>query len=62
MTGVAIDGSGNLWITNYSLPNSYLVPDGTPNGQQLVEFVGIAAPVTTPAVQALANNALGARP
>jgi hypothetical protein len=62
MTGVAIDGSGNLWITNYSLPNSYLVPAGTPNGQQLVEFVGIAAPVTTPAVQALANNALGARP
>jgi hypothetical protein len=31
-------------------------------GQQLVEFVGIAAPVTTPVVNAYTNNAVGLRP
>jgi hypothetical protein len=60
--GTAVDGSGNLWIANQSYPYTGFAPSGTPLGQQLVEFVGIAAPVTTPAVQTLASGSIGARP
>jgi streptogramin lyase len=46
---LAIDPSGNLWITNYT-------------GNSVVELVGAAAPVATPLSVAAANNALGAKP
>jgi hypothetical protein len=45
--GVAIDGSGNVWM---------LAQNG------VVEYVGAAAPVVTPTSLAVKNNALGARP
>ncbi len=51
---VAIDPSGNLWITNY---------DGTtPANSSVVEIVGAAAPVVTPLSLAAGNNKLGAKP
>jgi len=37
VAGMAIDGSGNIWISNYYL-------------ESLVEVVGAAAPVVTPIV------------
>ena len=48
-TTLAIDGSGNIWVTDY-LSNS------------ITEVVGAAAPVTTPLVQAVINDAIGVRP
>lgn len=46
-TGVAIDPSGNVWVANNWRP----VPLQTnPGGDSLVEFVGLAAPVKTPAL------------
>ncbi len=52
--GIAIDGSGNIWIT------------GGPNGGSapifVSEIVGIAAPVVTPRAVATTNNTLGTRP
>ena len=51
---IAIDPSGNLWITNY---------DGTtPTGSSVVEIVGAAAPVVTPLARAAGLNSLGAKP
>jgi hypothetical protein len=52
----AIDGSGNLWVLNADSfgPNA--------RGNALVEYIGIGAPVITPASTALANNLLGVRP
>jgi len=51
---IAIDPSGNLWITNY---------DGTtPANSSVVEIVGAAAPVVTPLAVAAGTNALGAKP
>jgi hypothetical protein len=51
---VAIDPSGNLWITNY---------DGTgTNGGEVVEIIGAAAPVVTPLSLAAGNNMLGTKP
>ncbi|MFP5227082.1 MAG: NHL repeat-containing protein [Acidobacteriota bacterium] len=49
---LAIDPSGNVWVTDYN--------NGAGNG--LTEFVGAAAPVVTPVVQAVSNNQLGQRP
>jgi hypothetical protein len=46
---LAIDPSGNVWITNYT-------------GGGVVELVGAAAPVATPLSVAAANNQLGAKP
>ena len=46
--GIALDASGNVWTTD--------------SGNQIFELVGGAAPVTTPLVQALANNSVGTRP
>ena len=52
--GIAIDGSGNVWLS------------GSPNGTSLLNYVteviGIAAPVVTPRATATANNTLGTRP
>jgi len=46
---LAIDPSGNLWITNYT-------------GNSVVEMVGAAAPVVTPLSLAAGDNALGTKP
>jgi len=52
--GLAVDGSGNLWIT------------GTNGGSTLptyvTEVIGIAAPVVTPKATAITNNTTGLRP
>lgn len=48
-SSLTIDGSGNLWITS-SGDNS------------VTEVIGAAAPVMTPTVKAVSNNALAAKP
>ena len=51
--GIAIDGSGNVWIagaTQGSLP------------AYVAEVIGVAAPVVTPHSTAVTNNTLGTRP
>lgn len=60
----AMDASGNLWIVNRTT-NNYEYVSGTKtatNANVLVEFVGIGAPVSTPASVALSTGTLGARP
>jgi hypothetical protein len=52
----AMDGSGNLWVINNTTFGN------TVNGNALIEYVGIGAPVATPTSVALANGVLGARP
>jgi hypothetical protein len=47
LVGVAVDASGNVWVSNNWLP---IPPQTNPGGNGLVEFVGIAGPVKTPAV------------
>ena len=48
-TGIAIDNSGNLWLSN-SANNS------------VTEFIGAAAPTTSPIATATSNNTQGTRP
>jgi len=52
--GIAIDGSGNVWIAGTN--NSTSLPN------YVAEVIGIAAPVTTPLSVAVKNNTLGTRP
>ena len=47
--GIAIDGSGNVWVANQ-------------NSSILTEIVGAAAPVVTPIVTATRTSKLGLRP
>jgi streptogramin lyase len=47
--GIAIDNSGNVWVTNSG-------------NNDIVEFIGAAAPVVTPLSVALKNHELGTRP
>jgi streptogramin lyase len=51
---IAIDGSGNVWVTDVSISSS--------TNDDLVEFVGAAAPVVTPLSVAVKNAQLGALP
>jgi len=53
---VAIDPSGNVWVTNYSGNAAGFVGSG------VVEMVGAAAPVVTPLSLAAGNNMLGVAP
>ena len=62
LVGIAVDGSGNIWIANNSLADPCSGCDVNPPGQQLVEFIGLAAPVFTPAAAGLAAGVIGARP
>jgi len=57
-----MDSAGNLWALNPD-SNGY-DSNGNPAqpGNALVEFVGIGAPVVTPASVALTNGTLGTRP
>ena len=54
--GLAVDASGNIWTTGWN-------PTST-DGWNLVEWVGLAAPVATPLVQNLVNHptTIGQRP
>jgi DNA-binding beta-propeller fold protein YncE len=47
--GIAIDSAGSLWVTNTG-------------GNSVTEILGAAAPVVTPAVNAVTNSTLGVRP
>jgi PKD repeat protein len=47
----AVDGSGNVWLSN-----------GAQGANNVIEFVGIATPVTTPLAVGVKNNMLGMRP
>ncbi len=60
ISGIAVDGSGNVWVTNVSPPNTNFSHVAV--GEQLVEFIGIATPVVTPTSVALTNNALASKP
>jgi len=61
----AMDASGNLWVLNNDTDGGYwdanFNPVSTPVNV-LVEYVGIGAPVATPASAALSSGTLGARP
>jgi hypothetical protein len=52
--GIAIDGSGNVWIAGTN--------SGTTLPVYVAEVIGVAAPVVTPRVTAVINNTLGTRP
>jgi hypothetical protein len=52
--GIAIDGSGDVWITGYNdLASAYGF---------VTEIIGVAAPVTTPNSVASSANMYGVRP
>jgi streptogramin lyase len=51
---LAIDSSGNIWITNYV--------GGSGANSALVEVIGAAAPVTTPLSLAAGTTSLGVQP
>jgi hypothetical protein len=53
--GLAVDGSGNLWITGTN-GGSSTIPT------YVTEVIGIAAPVVTPKATAVTNNTIGLRP
>jgi hypothetical protein len=47
-TGVAIDPSGNVWVTNNWKPEGPFVPN--PGGYQVVVFIGAASPIKAPLI------------
>jgi sugar lactone lactonase YvrE len=54
-TGVAVDPSGNVWLTNNYKRDPGILVDGqytlqNPGGYQIVAYVGLAAPVKTPVI------------
>lgn len=63
-TGIAIDPSGNVWVTNTSTSVTYTNQQGTTNniGNSATVIVGAAAPVVTPLSLAITNNVLGTKP
>jgi len=65
LSGMAIDGSGNLWVMNHNTGQQTFygpTPTGALQGNMLVEYVGLAAPVTTPKAVETANTKQGKRP
>ena len=52
--GIAIDGSGNVWLAGTNLSSI--------NPTYVAEVIGVAAPVVTPLSLAAKNNTLGVRP
>ena len=65
-TGIAIDPSGNVWVTNSSTSASttYTNQFGTavPTGNSVTVIVGAAGPVVTPLSLSIANTQLGQKP
>jgi hypothetical protein len=62
--GVAIDPSGNVWVSSTNASATYINQLGasTKTANSATVIVGAAAPVVTPLSLAIANNALGAKP
>ena len=60
--GAAIDGSGNLWVLNADTDGTNPSNFSILPGNVLVEYIGLGAPVVTPASTALTNDMLGSRP
>jgi hypothetical protein len=62
--GIAIDPSGNVWVSSTNTAATYTNQLGTTNntGNSTTVIVGAAAPVVTPLSLAVANNALGVKP
>jgi hypothetical protein len=62
--GVAIDPSGNVWVSSTNTSATYTNQHGasTLTANSTTVIVGAAAPVVTPLSLAIANNALGAKP
>ena len=56
--GIAIDNSGNVWLSNGCITATSC----TPGAFTLSELVGAAAPTLTPLHNAIANNTTGTRP
>lgn len=61
---LAIDPSGNVWVTNKNATSNYTNSTGvtTPDGNSVTVIVGAAGPVVTPLSLALHNNRLGQKP
>jgi Chitobiase/beta-hexosaminidase C-terminal domain len=57
VSGVAVDGSGNLWILNVDTGAS-----ASTSGNVLVEYIGLAVPVITPVAAAQAGGQMAVRP
>ena len=57
-TPVAIDGSGDVWISGNDGTNSA----GGLLNPKITEYIGLAAPVVTPLAAGVAGNTLGTRP
>lgn len=47
---VAIDQSGNVWLSNNFLIDCFGERDANPGGKTVVQFIGMAAPVAAPVV------------
>lgn len=56
--GLAVDGSGNLWVSGYVLDGNF---NAVPNAF-VTELIGIAGPTVTPIATAAKNGLLGMRP
>ena len=56
---IAIDGSGNVWITGYKPTSSGAA---SVSGNAVAEIIGIAAPIVTPRALATSNNTIATRP
>ena len=48
-TGVQIDPSGNVWLTNNWIQDAFFFQTN-PGGHELVVFIGLAAPIKTPLI------------
>jgi len=56
--GIAVDLSGNVWVTSYSAAT----PFGGTAGANVTEIIGAAVPVVNPIATALLNGKMGTRP
>lgn len=63
-TGIAIDASGNVWLTNQGTSSTYTNQAGTTTlvGNSVTVVVGAAGPVVTPLALAVKVNKLGTKP
>jgi hypothetical protein len=62
--GLAIDPSGNVWLTNTGTSATYTTQSGGTVfvGASMTVIVGAAGPVVTPLSEAVASNMLGQKP
>jgi hypothetical protein len=61
-TGIAIDPSGNVWVTNASGTYTNLAGTTVGTNTSVTVIVGAAGPVVTPLSLAIHNNRLGNKP